>query len=180
MMVGAIAEADLGEHVHRALVTFSAFESALIEQRQLHVVESGRAREQVEALEHEPDLPVAHRRELILRHPRDVVSIEEVLARCRAIETTRNVHERGLARSRWARHGEKLAGVDVEVHAAQRAHFDLADDVRLDEVSDGDDVGHRYYRPRPPPWKPPKLPPRLLPPCWNGLPLAPAAALVRL
>ena len=33
-------------------------------------------------------------------------------------------------------------GCDVERHAAQRAHLDLADDVGLDEVPDRDDRSH--------------------------------------
>src|SRR6185295_18227376 len=78
------------------------------------------------------------------------------------------------ARARRPGNREKLAAFDVQVHATQRAHFHLADHVGLDEVPDGDDVGHRRYRPRPPPGKPPppKLPPRLPGPCWNGLPAA--------
>src|SRR5436190_336125 len=103
MMVGPVAEADLCEHVHRALVTLGTLEAALIEQRQLDVVERRCARQQIETLEHETDFTVSYGRELILRHPRHVVAVEKVLPRRRAVETARDVHECRFARTRWPR-----------------------------------------------------------------------------
>src|SRR2546428_710558 len=47
---------------------------ALVEQRQLDVLHRGGAREEVEPLEHEPDLLAAHAGELIAREPADVAS----------------------------------------------------------------------------------------------------------
>src|SRR5580765_842969 len=87
------------------------------------------------------------------------------------------MHERRFAGPRGSRDGEKLSAFDVQIHAPQCANFDFANDVCLDEVLDGDDARHRRYRPRPPPPPgnpPPKFPPRLPCPCWNGLPAAAA------
>ena len=81
IVVVALAEADGLQRLHRALVPLGGLHlaAAVVEQRQLDVVERRRAREQVEALEHEPDLPVADHRELVLRHPRHVLAVEDVL-----------------------------------------------------------------------------------------------------
>ena len=110
---------------------------AVVEQRQFDVVERRGARQQVEALEDEPDLAVAHDRELVLRHARDVLAVEDVAAARRPIEAPEDVHQRRLAGSGRAGDRDELAGLDVEVRAAQRAHGDLADVVGLDEISDG-------------------------------------------
>ena len=74
--------------------------------------------------------------ELVLRHLRHVLAVENVLAGGRAIETTEDVHQRRLAGAGRPGDGEELAGLHVERHAAQRADFDFADDVGLDEVLD--------------------------------------------
>jgi hypothetical protein len=49
-----------------ARLTLGPFESALIEQRQLDVVERRGAREQVESLKDESDLSIPDARELVL------------------------------------------------------------------------------------------------------------------
>ena len=112
-----------------------------VEQRQLDVVERRRARQQVEALEHEPDLLIAHARQLVLRQLRHVPAVELIDAARRPVETAGDVHERRLAGSRRAGHGHELAGLDVERHAAQRADFVVAHLVDLGEVPHRD-YGH--------------------------------------
>ena len=77
--------------------------------------------------------------ELILRHLRHVLAVEDVLAGRRPIQTAQDVHQRRLAGAGRPGHGQELAGLHFERHAAQRADLDFADDVRLDEVSDRDD-----------------------------------------
>ena len=131
------------EHLERALVPFGRLQAvAAVEQRQLDVVERRGARQQVEALEHEPDLLVAHGGQRVLRHRRHVLAVEQVLARRRPVEAADDVHERRLARARRSGDREELAALHFEVDAAQRLHLDLADDVGLDEVLDRDDRGH--------------------------------------
>ena len=58
MVVQAVAQADPFQRGRRALAA-RARVRARVDQRQLHVLERGRAREQVEALEHEAERPVA-------------------------------------------------------------------------------------------------------------------------
>ena len=113
--------------------------ATVVEQRQLDVVERRGARQQVETLEDEADLAVAHDRELIAGHPRDIFAVEDVTAARRAIETAEDVHERRLAGSRRARDRHELALLDVHVGAAQRTDCHFADGVGLDEVANRDD-----------------------------------------
>ena len=54
---------------------------AVVEQRQLDVLERRRPREQVEPLEHEPDLVVPHGGQLVPRQLGDVAAVEDVLPR---------------------------------------------------------------------------------------------------
>ena len=89
-------------------------------ERQADVVEDGLARQEVEALEHEADAPGAHPGELRVRERRDVLALQQVGPRVRAVEQTEHVHKGGLARARGPHDRHELAGHDREVHAAQR------------------------------------------------------------
>ena len=118
---------------------------AAVEHRQFDVVERGRPRQQVESLEDEADAPVAHFRQLVLRHRRDVLAVEQVLAGRRPIQAADDVHEGRLARSRRSGDGQELAARHVDIDAAQRAHLVIADDEGLDQVARRD---HRWRRAR--------------------------------
>ena len=62
----AVAQTDGGERRERARAALRGRRRrALVQQRQLHVLERARAREQVEALEDEPDARIAHRGEIV-------------------------------------------------------------------------------------------------------------------
>src|SRR5262245_20735819 len=65
---------------------------------QLDVLQGARARQEIESLEDESDLPIANQRELALRQTRDVAAVELVDAARRPIETPGEMHERRLAR----------------------------------------------------------------------------------
>ena len=58
-VVQAIGEADGSQRLERALGPLAGRDAA-VDERQLHVLERGGARQEVEPLEHEPDQPVAH------------------------------------------------------------------------------------------------------------------------
>ncbi len=141
IVVVPLTEPDGRERRHRALVALGELHlaSAVVEERQFDVVERGRAREQVEALEHETNLPVPDRRELVFGHPRHILAVQEVLAAGRPIQAAEDVHERGLAGAGRTRHGDELTLLDVEVRAAQRADDDLTDGVGLEQVPNRDD-----------------------------------------
>ena len=98
-VVEPVAQADRRQRIHRALVALGRLHlvGAVVEQRQLDVVERRGPRQQVEPLEDEPDLPVADDGELVLRHARDVLAVEDVGAARRPIEAAEDVHQRGLA-----------------------------------------------------------------------------------
>src|SRR2546422_902854 len=132
---------------------------ARVDQRQLHVVERGGARQQVEGLEDEPDFLVADARQLVVGEVAHFQTVEPVLARGGGVEAADEVHERRLPRSRRAHHGHVLVLADLEAHAAQRAH-DLAahvvvagelvredHDVRLWRVAGAEllEAGHAYF-----------------------------------
>ncbi len=136
-VVKALAEADDLERLHGAAVTLGRLHlrPAVVEQGQLDVVERRGPRQQVEALEHEPDLLVADDGQLVLRHARDVLAVEEVVAARGAVEAPEDVHQRRLAGPRRSRDGDELAGLDVHVRAAQRADDHFADRVGLDQIA---------------------------------------------
>ena len=142
IVIHALAEPDDLQDFLGPLVALGGLHlvlAAVVEQRQLDVVERRRPRQQVEALEDEADLAVAHDRELIAGHPRDILAVEDVLAARRAIKAAEDVHERRLAGAGRARDRHELALLDVHVGAAERAHRHFADRVGLDEVANGDD-----------------------------------------
>ena len=77
----AIAEPDRVQQLERLLVPLGAPQAAaVVEQRQLDVLERGGARQQVEALEHEADLAVAELGAPVAVDAGDVLALEAVVA----------------------------------------------------------------------------------------------------
>ena len=109
-----------------------------VQQRQLHVFDRGGARQQVEPLEHESDLPVADRRQLVVREMRDVAAVQQIASAGRAIEAAQDVHERRLSRAGRSDHGDELAAADVERDAAEGVHRRALHGVGLRDVVRGD------------------------------------------
>src|SRR3989442_92683 len=113
----------------------------------------------LEGLEHEPDLLVADARQLVVGQVAHFQAVEPVLARGGGVEAADEVHERRLPRSRRPHHRHVLVLADLEAHAAQRVH-DLAahvvvagelvredHDVRLWRVAGAEllEAGHAYF-----------------------------------
>ena len=65
-----------------------------VDQRQFDVVQRGGTGQQIEGLEHETDLLVAHRRELVVVEVGNLGVVETVGTEGRRIETAEQVHER--------------------------------------------------------------------------------------
>src|SRR5690242_16292358 len=107
------------ETFHRLLMSFGSLQlrGAVIEERQLHVVERGRSREQVESLEYDSNLPIPDDREVVLRHPRHVFPIEDVRTAGGTIEAAENMHQRRLAGSRRPGDGDEFSRFHIEVGA---------------------------------------------------------------
>ena len=93
---------------------------AAIQQRQFDVLQCAGARQQVEALENEPDVAPAQQGALVLGKARHGMAQETVLARGGHVETTQDIHHGGLAGPGGTHHGHEIAGVDVEIDTTQR------------------------------------------------------------
>src|SRR5258705_2858394 len=143
MVAKPVAEAYGLQRVGRALPPLRSGHLARVEQRELDVLDRGRAREQVEPLEHEADLRVAHVREVARRERRHVVPVQEVASGGRPIEAAEQVHERRLAGARRAGERDELARRDIQRDAAQRLHLQLAEVVAFRQVTNRDDRVHR-------------------------------------
>ena len=112
MMMRAVGKPDRGKRRHRLLPPLAHRTLvAVVEQRQLHVLDGRRSRQQVEALKHEPDRRVPHVRELVPRQRRDVAAVQHVAPARRLVEAAEDVHESGLSGSRRSHDRHELAGL---------------------------------------------------------------------
>ena len=93
---------------------------ARVDQWQFDVVERGGARQQVEGLEDEADLAVAHGGELVVVHLGHDLAPQHVAPLGRCVEAPDEVHEGGLSGARGAHDRDVLALLDLEGDAAQR------------------------------------------------------------
>ena len=114
---------------------------AAVDHRQLHVLHHVQLGQQIEELEHEPDLPVANggqlpRRGVLDHHP---VELDRPFAR--RIQAAEDVHQGGLAAAGRADDRDELSFLDVQGHVVQRADFLLAEAVDLADVAEFDQ-GH--------------------------------------
>src|SRR6266404_1682380 len=105
-----------------------------VKQRQLHVFARGSSREQIEALKDKSDLAVAYIGELVSIQTGNIGPIEKITPGRRPIETTKNVHESGLAGTARAHQRDEFALLDFERDTAHGAHFHLAGMIRLSHI----------------------------------------------
>ena len=138
-VIHPVVEPDRVQHLASPRVTRRSVHAGAVEQGELDVVEGGGPRQQVEALEHEADLPVAHLGQLVAREPGDIPAVEQVVAAGRPVEAAEDVHERRLAGPGRSGDRDELAGLDGEAHAPERTHLDVAHGVDLGDVLDRDD-----------------------------------------
>jgi hypothetical protein len=119
-VVEARAQPDALEHRPGPRRPLRARDAALVDERELDVLEGGRAREEVEPLEHEPDRLVPERRAAVGVEGRHVASADPARAARGPVQAADEVHEGRLAGARGAddRHG--LAALDAQVDAAER------------------------------------------------------------
>ena len=115
---------------------------AAVHQRQLDVALRAGAGEQVERLEHEADLAVADRRELVVGQVDDVLAVEPVAAAGRVVQAAEDVHHRRLARPRVPHDRDHLALVDGQRDVIEGAHLDGAGAVDLRDAVEFEH-GHR-------------------------------------
>ena len=114
---------------------------AAVDHRQLDILHHVQLGQQVEELEHEPDLPVADGGKLPRRGVLDHHAVELDRAFGGRIQAAQDVHQRGLAAAGRADDRDELALLDVQGHVVQRADFLLAEAVDLADVAEFDQ-GH--------------------------------------
>ena len=128
--------------VERRQSTVAAFASrqplGVVEKRQLDVLDRGCSREQVEALEHEPDLLVPDAGLLVGRELGNVFSREKVLAVRGTVQTTEDMHQSGLARSGRPYDGDELARFDLDRDPAKGLDRDFTERVGLRQLIGAD------------------------------------------
>ena len=121
-MIHAVAEADRGESSFGLTLTLDA-RHLRVDQRELDVLQRGRACQQIEGLKNESDFLVAHCCQLVVAHCLDCRAIEDVFAGGRPVEAADDVHERRLSRSGRTHDRDVLAMLDDEIDAAQRVNL---------------------------------------------------------
>src|ERR1700733_11073866 len=118
-----------------------------VEQRQFDVLHGGRARQKIEALEHEADLVIAQLGQLFAVKACDIHFIQQVAAARRAVQAADDVHHRGLAGAAGAHDGHELAPANPQIDAGHGPDLYLTGDVDLGDVPKRDDrMGHPLRR----------------------------------
>ncbi len=125
-LVGLVGHSRL--HAHRSQSFLSPFHAlgrghARINQRQLHIVQSRCARQEVEGLEDKSNLFVPDAGQFVVVQLADLLTIQPVLAAAGRIQAPDQVHQRGLARSRRPHDRDVLVAADLQIHSAQRVHL---------------------------------------------------------
>ena len=143
VMVQPVAQSDPFEQPDRLgpLRPARSTASGAIQQRQLDVFDGRRSHQQVEALEDEPDLPVADAGPLVAAHRGDLDAVEPVAAAGRPVQAAQGVHQCRLAGPGRADQRDILAPLDRERRWPQGGDLHLADVVDLADVGQFDQ-GH--------------------------------------
>ncbi|GII92626.1 hypothetical protein Ssi02_28570 [Sinosporangium siamense] len=89
------------------------------------VLDRAQGGDEVEVLEHIADVPAAQRHAFRGRQGGQLHVLDGHRARGGAVESARDVEQRGLARSRRSHHGEELPRLRREAHLSQRVHSRL-------------------------------------------------------
>ena len=137
-VLGAVRHADLLERRHHALLALGRLHAAIGE-RQLDVLVDVQVADQVEALEDEPDLAVAHARALGERQVRDFLAVQDVAPFGRRVEQPQDREQRRLAAARRAGNRDVLTALDLEVDAGQGMRLDLVGEEHLRDAVEVDE-----------------------------------------
>src|SRR4029450_6441792 len=118
LMMQSITESHLPQHVRGALPTGFRIDAS-VNQRELYIPQAVSARKKIESLKDKPDLAIANARQLIIRHARNVPSIEFVASGTRRIEAAEHVHQRRFAGATGAHDREVLVAANLQLHRAR-------------------------------------------------------------
>ncbi len=125
---------------------------ALVGERHRDVVERARPRQQVVALEDEPDRPAPDPGEVVVVELLDRRPVEDVAAGGRPVEAADDVHQGRLARARRPDDRHELAVVDDQVDAVEGPDVDPAGLVDPADPGEGDERrAHGWVTVPPPP-----------------------------
>jgi len=91
MMLRAVSQSHALERFPGALMPFRRGD-ARVDRGQFDVFQRRRPREQIKLLKHEPQLPVADARQLVLAHVRDVGVVQPVMPFRRPVQAAKDVH----------------------------------------------------------------------------------------
>ena len=115
MMVRAIRQAHEFERPQRPGVEFFRRQTrAPVEHWQLHIFQRRGPREEVEALEDEPDFLIAEVGQRVAVERGNIHAVEPVASAGRAVEAAEDVHHGGFAGAARAHDREKFAGLHLE------------------------------------------------------------------
>ena len=147
LVVETVAQADgVDDAVHPLGV---GFDVAKVE-RKFDVLARTEGGDEVEGLEHEPDLLAAQVGELPFVERRQLDVADEGTSRRQRIEAGEAVHEGRLARTAGAHDRGEFAGAELDRHAVERAHLAVAFAVDLRRIDRTGcrsvDVGNRGGR----------------------------------
>src|ERR1017187_7452262 len=110
-----------------------------VDQRQFHIVQRRGARQQVESLEDETDLPVADARQFIVAHLADQVPIDVVQTLGGGVEAPDEVHEGRFSRPGRSHDGDVFAALDLDIDSGYRVDLLVAHHIGLPEIVGADD-----------------------------------------
>jgi hypothetical protein len=122
---------------------------AAVEQRQFDVLLRRGARQQIEALEDEPQVAAAQPCPLVARQCFDMCAMEQVLPAAGRVQAAEDVHRGRLARAARAHDGHEFAGADVEIDALQGHQLSRAAAIDLGHCAQPDQRradGQRWSR----------------------------------
>ena len=140
LVVHAVLQADPAQHLPGLLQGLAIGKMAgRVRERHRHVFQGARARQQVEILEDEAELVVAHQGALVVGQRRHILTVEPVFARRRAVQAAQDVHQRALARSGGPHQRDQFPAGDRhrdplehgDIHVPQLVRF--VDVAQLDE-----------------------------------------------
>src|SRR5271170_3869162 len=103
-------------------------------------------RKQIELLEYESDLALAHAGTFGVGKLREIITVDDDAPRVSPSQSAKKIEQSGLAASRRPDHAHKLALLHAEGNPSQRGHVDFAHAVRLVHIYGFDEDCHANNR----------------------------------
>ena len=122
LVIHTIAKSNLLEH-GRCLCAACLRVHAGVNEWKLNVVQRRCSWQEIERLKNETNLLIAYVREFIIVQLANFLTVQPVLTGCWRIETTDQVHERRLARTRGTTNDDAFPRLHIEVDVAQDMQF---------------------------------------------------------